>query len=323
MKADRNAGRARRSLARSSRKKRGASTAWVALPRRSSAVRARLVPHRVADHEGAAEHGRRRRHAEDDREVGAPVVDEAARDERALPHQSGSRRPAASRRRSGKRSASAALWVTTTSTACARAWRSSSRSATFPAEAASRLPVGSSHRTRRGREHEGPGERRALPLPAGQLRRPVVEPVAEAHPVEELPRPRLVVALRPRDEGGDEDVLQHRALRQQEVVLEDEADRAVAEGGELGLRQRVGIEPVERDPARGRRLERAEDVEQRALAAARGAHDAQRLAGPLRERDVEQDRQRPPRRLVVLRKALDREHPGGQVLNRADREFKT
>ncbi len=46
-----------------------------------------------------------------------------------------------------------------------------------------------------GRQHERPRERHALPLAAGELGRPVVEPVAEADPVEELTRPRLVVAL--------------------------------------------------------------------------------------------------------------------------------
>ena len=44
-----------------------------------------------------------------------------------------------------------------------------------------------------GREDEGPGQRRALPLAARELRRPVVEPVAEAHAVEQVAGARLVV----------------------------------------------------------------------------------------------------------------------------------
>ena len=67
------------------------------------------------------------------------------------------------------------------------------------------------------------------------------------------------------------------------MELEDEADLAVAERGQLALahrRQRLAVEP---DLARGRPVERAEDVQQRALADPGLADDDHLLA----RRDVE------------------------------------
>ena len=68
--------------------------------------------------------------------------------------------------------------------------------------------------------------------------------------------PRLLLC----DERRNEHVLEHRALRQQAVILKHEADRLVAEGGERCCGKLKGILAVERDRARGRRLEGAEHV---------------------------------------------------------------
>ena len=54
------------------------------------------------------------------------------------------------------------------------------------------------------------------------------------------------------------------------MILEDEADRGVAERRQLARREQERIAAVERDRAGARRLERAEQVEQRALAAPDG-----------------------------------------------------
>ena len=64
-----------------------------------------------------------------------------------------------------------------------------------------------------------------------------------------------------------------RALRQQVVVLEDEADVPVAEVGQLALGQGERVLAVEADGAGGRPVEGAEDVQQRALAGAGRPHD--------------------------------------------------
>jgi hypothetical protein len=80
------------------------------------------------------------------------------------------------------------------------------------------------------------------------------------------------------------------------VILEDEPDAAVAERGLLPLAERERILSVERDRARRRRLEHAEDVEQRALPATRGAHDGHRGPAVQRERDAVEDREIAARR---------------------------
>src|SRR6185503_18071998 len=68
--------------------------------------------------------------------------------------------------------------------------------------------------------------------------------------------------------------------------LEDEADGLVAQGRELGRRERRGVEPVEPVHAVARRVEQAEDREQGRLARARRAVDRDQLAAPDREIDV-------------------------------------
>ena len=63
----------------------------------------------------------------------------------------------------------------------------------------------------------------------------------------------------------------------------------VAEGGQLFFFQLKWILAVERDGAAGGRFKRADDVKQRALAAARWAHDRNRVAARKRERNVGDD----------------------------------
>jgi hypothetical protein len=77
------------------------------------------------------------------------------------------------------------------------------------------------------------------------------------------------------------------------VVLEHEPDPLVAERRLVPLVQPVRIDVVERHRAGRRRLERAEDVEQRALAAARRPHDGDGVAALQLERRAAQDRELP------------------------------
>src|SRR5262245_1445613 len=120
----------------------------------------------------------------------------------------------------------------------------------------------------------------------------MVESIAEADAAEQGSRAGLVVALR-RDQGGNEDVLEGRALRKQAVVLEHEADFTVAEASDLGLGKAEWIAVEEGHASRRGRLEGAENVEQRALAASRRAHHAEGLAGRQRQRHAREDGERP------------------------------
>ena len=163
--------------------------------------------------------------------------------------------------------------------------------------------------------HQRPRDRHALLLAAGQLRRLMIEPLRQADAIEQRARAIDVVLRRAGDDRRRQRVLEDRALRQQAVILEDEADAPIAERGQrLGVeRVRVGV--AERDGAAGRPIEAAADVEQRALAAARGADDRRRVAGLQRQRDVAQDVE-PRRRLAVgrgrpvegLREMLNAQH---------------
>jgi hypothetical protein len=69
---------------------------------------------------------------------------------------------------------------------------------------------------------------------------------------------------------------------EQVVGLEYEADFAVADGGEPVMRQPGDICALEGKAARGWPVEKADQVHQRGLAGARGAHDGDELEpGPM------------------------------------------
>ena len=123
-------------------------------------------------------------------------------------------------------------------------------------------------------------DRDPLPLAAGELRRPAVEPVAEPDRREQ----RLAACARrsatgtPRVEQPVGDVLERRRVLGEEELLEDEADPRRAQRGELAVRELGDVEAGDRDPARGRAVERAHEVQQRRLAGAGGADDRDQLA---------------------------------------------
>ena len=94
------------------------------------------------------------------------------------------------------------------------------------------MPVGSSAKTTSGRPDEGAGARHPLLLAAGQLARPVAEPVAQADGVDDLVEPRGVRAP-PGDGRRQHDVLLRREGRHEVEGLEDEADPVAAQLGEV------------------------------------------------------------------------------------------
>ena len=116
------------------------------------------------------------------------------------------------------------------------------------------------------RAHQGD----TLAHPTGERVWVMVDEPGEAVPLGERSRLFAVAAGDAPVQGGAEhDVLGHRPPRQQQVLLEHVADVA----------GRAGDFPaVEENTARGRADESRDDVEQRALAAARGADDRDELA---------------------------------------------
>src|SRR5206468_6702092 len=113
-----------------------------------------------------------------------------------------------------------------------------------------------------------------LLLPPGELGRVVVEPAAQPHALQGL---RRTLAALPRADARVEqrqlDVLDGAGAREQVEALENEAEGAVADGGELGAGEPGDLVPVEQVPTARGAVEAADDVHEGALARAGGAHD--------------------------------------------------
>ena len=143
-----------------------------------------------------------------------------------------------------------------------------------------RLPVGSSASTRAGLWTRARATAaRCLSPPdssAGRCSRRWPRPTRSSR----LRARASIVAASPTPaRQGTRDVLQHVQLRQEVVVLEDEADGAAAERRQGLLVEREGILAVHPHGAGGRRVQGAEDVEQGRFAATRRPHDGEGLAG--------------------------------------------
>ena len=126
---------------------------------------------------------------------------------------------------------------------------------------------------------DGTGDGDALLLTAGELRGQVLGAVGHADALERgvdalAPLVRLHAAVDERQL----DVLEHREVADQVEALEDEADLAVADPGPLRHRQLGHFLAVQPVLAVGRRVEQAEDRQQRGLAAARRPGDGDVLA---------------------------------------------
>src|SRR6185369_4460228 len=148
-------------------------------------------------------------------------------------------------------------------------------------------------------------DRDALALATRELRGPVQQPLREADLAERigsaLARRR---ALDPADAKRHGDVVERREFRQQVVELVDETEMAVAPLALLGRRERREVAAAEEDTPAGRRLEPAEQVQQRALARPRRADDGEGLAAPHRQVDALQHVDVDPRRAAAFDEAL-------------------
>jgi hypothetical protein len=112
----------------------------------------------------------------------------------------------------------------------------------------------------------------------------VRQAVAEPDGLDEALDPGRV-RLSPGDREREQDVLLRGEDRQQVEGLEDEADLVAAQLGQAAVVEAVELDAVEDDGARGRAVEAGEDVHERGLAGARGAHDRGEAAG----REVDAD----------------------------------
>jgi hypothetical protein len=113
-------------------------------------------------------------------------------------------------------------------------------------------------------------------FPAGKLARPMIQSFAQTDAFQQSARAvgRGFADLCVRaNQRWNENVFQHGALREQMVRLEDKADLTVARVGDLFLVQLPNILAFKEDlPARGP-IQRADDIEQGALAGTGGAND--------------------------------------------------
>ena len=148
-----------------------------------------------------------------------------------------------------------------------------------------------------GRVDQRPRDRDALPLPARQPRRVGVALVGQAHPVEQLGRPRPGAAPgRAGQLGGQQHVVGDGQVVEEVEELEDEADVPGAEPGEGALPQLVDALPGHRDRSPGRPVKPGDEVEQGGLPRPGRAHDRGHLAGRHRDADLGQ---RGPAALLV------------------------
>src|ERR1039458_114153 len=84
------------------------------------------------------------------------------------------------------------------------------------------------------------------------------------------------------------DVDERACARDEVEALEDEADLAVAQVGEIVLVHLADVHAVDQIATARGYVQAAEDVHQRGLAAARAAHDRHEIAGVDPQRDVAQ-----------------------------------
>ena len=97
-----------------------------------------------------------------------------------------------------------------------------------------------------GPPDQGSRNCRALPLTARQRGRPVIRAIGEADLFDERSRPLDLILASRRDERRNQHIFEHRALRQQAVILKDKSNLTVAERRQAGGVELEGIASVER-----------------------------------------------------------------------------
>src|SRR5262249_43342566 len=90
--------------------------------------------------------------------------------------------------------------------------------------------------------------------------------------------PHRLRSIAPLDQRGHGHVFERGELRQQVMALEHEADGSIPKGGDPRLAQIEHRRTLKEDVTRRGRVERAEDVKQRALSCSRCAHQRHQLS---------------------------------------------
>ncbi len=135
--------------------------------------------------------------------------------------------------------------------------------------------VGQDHRRVPG---QGPGDGHPLLLAAGELHGLVIQFIAQSHHLQGDPRP--FVPLRLGDAGvhqGHLHILLQGQLGQQVVLLKDEAQHLVADGGQLVFVHLAHVLAVQQIGAGGGHVQAADDVHAGGFAGAGLAHDGHEL----------------------------------------------
>ena len=150
-----------------------------------------------------------------------------------------------------------------------------------------------------------PTDGHPLPLSAGKLGRPMRDAILQSDTIEQSAGTVFGACFSAAGQRRDEDVLQHVALRQQVMVLKDEADLPVAKVRLLGQRKLERIGPPDRYAAGSRLIQHADDVQQRTLTRPARPGDDDRLPPPHRQRSPGENVQRPGRGRKFFRQAAD------------------
>ena len=140
---------------------------------------------------------------------------------------------------------------------------------------------------------DGPGDRHALLLAAGELARVMMLAAGQADDSQR--RHDVLAPLAPRQVREQErqlDVLERRQDRDQVIGLEDEADVVGPPAGDLRLGEVAQVLAVHDHLAAGGPVEPGDQVQERGLARARGAHERQEL--PFADGKIEVDQNRNP-----------------------------
>src|SRR6516165_3546683 len=119
---------------------------------------------------------------------------------------------------------------------------------------------------------QGPRDGDPLLLPAGQLRRAVPQPRAQAHRVHNRAEPGSVGGA-PRDVQREGDIVRRGEGRQQVVGLEDEADVVAAQPGQPALRQRGDLGAADPHPPAVGAVQPRHAVHERGLTGPGRSHD--------------------------------------------------
>ena len=152
----------------------------------------------------------------------------------------------------------------------------------------SRLPVGSSQRTRRGVLDEDAGDGDPLPLAPGQLARIAVLEAEQIDFLEDGADAGILVFEVAHDVEGEGDVFLDRQFGDELVVLEDEAAVGGAVGIELFRGEGIEVLPLDEDLAVRLVVEGAKQVQEGALAAAGFAEDEDETGRGQGERNVDE-----------------------------------